>query len=200
MISDNMAKEQQWLVQMKTLLNKAKLDSEDYLSWAAYHASQQPPVDKPLSKIALLPLFRENAHTTCMISHAMKMVKDAVHHLNPEQIPVIVADQPLYVIAKRVQWFWPETHGEDKMVVMMGGLHIEMNILKLLGDWLRESGWTTALLQAEITTSGRADAMLSGAHVTRTRYAHQVTVASLHTAATCISTVPATSTDWTECP
>ena len=53
---------------------------------------------------------------------------------------------------------------------MMGGLHIGMNLLKLLGDWLRGSGWTSALLEAEMTSYGRADSMLSGSHVTRTRY------------------------------
>jgi hypothetical protein len=178
-IREDMAKEQQWLGKLQDLLKKTKLDTEDYISWAAYHASQQTPLEKPISNIALLPLFRENAHTTCMISHAMEMVRNAVHHLNPDQIPVLVADQPLYAIAKQVQWSWPKTHGEGKFVIMMGGLHIEMNILKLLGDWLRDSGWTTALLQADITTSGRSDAMLSGSHVTRTRYAHQVTAASL---------------------
>lgn len=110
----------------------------------------------------------------------MEMIKKAAHHMNPEQIPVVAADQLLHAIAKSVQWFWPDSHGEDLIMVMMGGLHIEMNLLKLLGDWVRESGWTTALLQSEITTFGRADAMLSGKHVTRSRYAHQVTAASLH--------------------
>ena len=61
---------------------------------------------------------------------------------------------------------------------MMGGLHIEMNLLKLLGDWLRGSGQVASLIQADIT-SGRAEALLSGSHVTRTRYAHQVTAGSL---------------------
>ena len=179
MISEDMEKEQQWLVHMETILSKVNLDLEDYLSWSAYHASQQPLMAKCLTSIGLLPLFCDNAHTTCMISHAMEMVKNATHHLNPEQIPVVVVDQPLYAIAKSVQWTWPVTHGEDKIVVMMGSLHIEMHLLKLLGDWLRESGWTTLLLQAEITTSGRAEAMLSGTQVTRTRYAHHVTAASL---------------------
>ena len=55
-----------------------------------------------------------------------------------------------------------------------------MNLLKLLGDWLQGSGWTTALVQANITTSGRADSMLAGSHVTRTRYTHQVTAAALY--------------------
>ena len=55
-----------------------------------------------------------------------------------------------------------------------------MNLLKLLGDWLRGSGWVESLVDAGITTSGRADAMLSASHVTRTRYAHQVTAGTLH--------------------
>ena len=58
------------------------------------------------------------------------------------------------------------------------GLHIEMTALKTLGDWLQGSGWTQALVQAEITTAGTADSFLRAAHVTRTRRAHQVTAAA----------------------
>ena len=54
-----------------------------------------------------------------------------------------------------------------------------MNLLKLLGDRLQVSGRTAALVQENIATSGRADSMLAESHVTRTRYAHQVTSAVL---------------------
>ena len=60
------------------------------------------------------------------------------------------------------------------------GLHIEMTALNTLGDWLQGSGWTQALVQAEITTAGTADSFLRAAHVTRTRRAHQVTAAALY--------------------
>ena len=63
---------------------------------------------------------------------------------------------------------------------MMGGLHIEMGALRLIGDWLENSGWTSALVQADITTAGKADAMLKASHITRTRYAHQVTACALY--------------------
>ena len=68
----------------------------------------------------------------------MKITKKVIHHLNPEQVPVMVADQPLYAIAKQVQWCWPETQREDKFLILMGGLRIAMNLLKLLasGKWL----------------------------------------------------------------
>ena len=36
---------------------------------------------------------------------------------------------------------------------------------KLLGDWLRHSGWIEMLINVEVTTSGGAEAMLKGTHM-----------------------------------
>ena len=63
-------------------------------------------------------------------------------------MPIITVDQPLYTLAKQIQWSWPVSYGEDQFVVMFGGLHIEMAALKALGDLLENSGWTGALIQA----------------------------------------------------
>ena len=106
--------------------------------------------------------------------------QSATEHLNPKQTPVITFDQPLYALAKRIQWKWPEEYGESKFVIMFDGLHIEMAALKMLGDWLKGSGWVQALVQAEITTQGTADSFLKAAHVVRTRQAHQVTASALY--------------------
>ncbi len=54
---------------------------------------------------------------------------------------------------------------------MFGGLHVEMAALKTLGDLLEGSGWTGALVQAGVATSGTADSFLKASHVTRTRRA-----------------------------
>ena len=100
-------------------------------------------------------------------------------HINSGQIPVIAFDQPLYTIAKQIQWKWPEMYGEKKFVIMLGGLHIEKAALYTVGDWLKGSGWTTALVQADVTTPGTADSFLKVSHITHTRCAHQITLASL---------------------
>ena len=71
-------------------------------------------------------------------------MKNAVQHLNPRQTPVVTFDQP-------------QETGEDKVVVMFGGLHIKMAALKTLGNWMDGSGWVQALVQAEIITRGTAD-------------------------------------------
>ncbi|GFO04547.1 hypothetical protein PoB_003105200 [Plakobranchus ocellatus] len=113
-----------------------------------------------------------------MIRHAMCVVKQAVHHLNPGQVPVLTLDQPLFAIAKQIQWNWPNDYGEDKFVMLLGGLHLEMASLATI-DLLDGSGWAHALTQANIATPGTAESFLKTAHVTWTRHAHQVTASAL---------------------
>ena len=111
-----------------------------------------------------------------MIKHGMDVHRQTTEYLNPGQIPVITFDQPLFTVAKYVQWKWPDHYGEKVYVVMMGGLHIEKALWNTVGDLLDGSGWTTALTESEVASSGTADSFLKVAHITRTRHAHQVTV------------------------
>ena len=150
------------------------------LSLSAYHADMQQVIIPPAAINALLPLFLDNAHSVAMIWHSMDVIKAAIQHLNPGQTPVLAADQPLYALAKEIQWTWPATYGEDHFVVMFCGLHIEMATLKLLGDWPEDRGWTHVLVQADIASSGTANSFIPATHVTKTRHAHQVTAASLY--------------------
>ena len=50
----------------------------------------------------------------------------------------------------------------------------------VLGDYLTDSGWTVALSEAGIATSGIAESFLKVSHLTRTRHAHQITIAALY--------------------
>ena len=52
----------------------------------------------------------------------------------------MACDQPIFVLAKQIQWEWSDIYGEYKFVVMFGGLHIEMAAFLLLGDLLKGSG------------------------------------------------------------
>src|SRR6218665_1789141 len=128
----------------------------------------------------MLPLFRHSANTVAMIRHSFTVIQAAVIHLNPNQIPILYFDQPTYALAKQIQWHWPEKFGEDKFVVMMGGLHIEMAALKMLGQWLDGSGWVQCLIKAGVATSGVAESFIHASHVKRTRYSHTVTAAALY--------------------
>ena len=141
--------------------------AETMVSWSAYHGERQQHVNTRCQS-SLLPLFAECAHSLAMKKHAITVVMKAVEHLNPGQTAVIAFDQPLFALPKEIQWRHPDTMGEDKLVIMLGGLHIELAVLKAIGSWLSGSGWTEAVAQAGITSEGR------------TRYAHQVTASSLY--------------------
>lgn len=168
-----------WLRKVKTAVETSTIDG--MIWWSAYHADAQQADIPPAAINALLPLFLDNAHSVAMIRHSMDIIRRAVEHVNPGQIPVVAVDQPHFALAKQVQWTWPDTHGEDQFVIMFGGLHIEMAMLKLLGDWLEDSGWTNALVQADIASSGTANSFIHANHVTKTHHAHQVIAASLYT-------------------
>ena len=109
----------------------------------------------------------------------MEKIRDTVAFLNPGQTPVIAADQPLYALAKQIQWQWPD-YGEDKLIITFGGLHIEMAALRSLRSLLENSGWTDAIAEAGVASSGTAKSFLTVSSVTRTSVAHHITVCSLY--------------------
>ena len=121
--------------------------------------------DPPVTS-ALLPVFYKKASMPAMIKHGMDVLKKVIKFLNPAQIPVMAFDQPLFALTKMVQWKWPDMHGEDKYVVMFGGLHLEMALWSTLGDLQEGSGSTTALVEAEIASSGVAESFLKTSHRT----------------------------------
>ena len=129
--------EYEWL---ENVHSTTDVDDICNLTWSAHHANKQRDNDFVTSISSLMPLLRDQAHSVATIKHAMDKIKEAVQLLNPGQTPVITADQPLYTLAKQIQWNWPDKYREDKFVIMFGGLHIEMTAFKSIGSMLVGSG------------------------------------------------------------
>ncbi len=130
MLRPHLTKEYEWLEKM---IVTEEVDDDLSITWSAHHAAEQRSKEFEVSITSLLPLLRDQAHSVATIKHVMDKVRDTVALLNPGQTPVIAADQPLYALAKQIQWHWPENYGEDKFVFMFGGLHIEMDAFKSIG-------------------------------------------------------------------
>ncbi|KAJ8051168.1 hypothetical protein HOLleu_04633 [Holothuria leucospilota] len=54
---------------------------------------------------------------------------------------------------------------------MMGGLHVEKALLKVIGDFLEGSGWTSVMTSAGVTTEGRAESLQKGTQTSRSQWA-----------------------------
>ena len=172
LLPDAMATEYNWLGKVVSSFEHPEgSENSENVSWAAFHAATQPPITRPTAINALLPMFHQKARTHAMILHTMEIVENAAKCLDERQTPVIAMGQPLYALAKEIQWSSSTPYTKENYVVVLGGLHIGMYVLRLLGDWREECGWDSALAQASITTAGKANAFLKASHVTRTRYA-----------------------------
>lgn len=166
---------------MSTVLEQDTFPGDEVITWSGFNSRlMSDDTVKPKAVIGVLPLFPDKAATPSMMKHAMKLTMEDTQFLNPGQSPVLGADQPLYAIAKQLQWTFPDTLGEDKLVLMMGALHIEDKMHQMIGKLLRDSGWSNILTQAQVLTSGRAQSVLDEHHIKRTRYAHQVSVMGLY--------------------
>ena len=149
------------------------------MTWSAHHASKQRS-EFEVSITSLIPLLRDQAHSIATIRHVMDNIKDVVAILNPGQTPVIAAGQPIYAVAKQIHWQWLDQYGEEKLVMMFGGLHIEMDAHKSIGTLLQDSGWTGALAEPGIASTGTAESFLTASSITRTRQIHHITAYFLH--------------------
>ena len=79
-----------------------QLVAYENLFWAAYHvsSSSNQHYTKSMSYVSLAIAY-EDSKSVAMLCHEMKIVKNAVNYLNPGQIPIVTADQPLYTLCKQ---------------------------------------------------------------------------------------------------
>ena len=70
------------------------------------------------AEIGVYPNFPNKA--AALMKHTMELTIQATEYLNPGQISIVGAD-----LIKLIQWHYPDTLGENKLVVMMVALHIE---------------------------------------------------------------------------
>ena len=104
-------------------------NQEKEISFAAFFsANSSSAIKKSIS--TLLPILEDSISSTAMVRHCIEIVRNTINHLNPGQIAVLTADQPVYVLGKQVQW---TCHKDYKDVTwLMGPLHIETALIKQL--------------------------------------------------------------------
>lgn len=179
-LQDEIKVEYAWLQRIRDIVDGVEQEKPKSISWAAYHSCHQLHEAKAISMSVLLPLLPDPSHSFAVVSHIIKNVQKTIASLNPSQATVITVDQPLHALGKIFQWNNQQQYGENKVVLMMGAFHIEMNFMTLIGDLIEKSGITSYLTRAEMCGEGKAQAFLKASHPGRARYIHDVLSAALH--------------------
>ena len=71
----------------------------------------------------LLPILEDSISCGTMVCHCIKIVRYTINHLNPGQITVLTADQPVYALGKQVQWTYHEDY--KNVTWLMAPSHID---------------------------------------------------------------------------
>ena len=95
LVNTAIEEEAKWQSNTRRLISEGVHTVDDPISWAAFHSNQEPPHDFEVTIGSLLPLFPDDSKFVAMIRHVMYLVQQAVHLLNPGQVPVSTLDQPL---------------------------------------------------------------------------------------------------------
>ena len=85
-------------------------------------------------------ILSHKADSPAMIKHAMDILQRVTTYLHPGHL----------CQSKVHSMIWPATYGENVFLIMFGGLHLEMGMWNMLGNYLACSGWTTALADAHL--------------------------------------------------
>ena len=108
-----------WVKTLEEALKEETFDDTRInVSCSGYHAIMQISVDRPPAATGLLPMFKDNAHSTSMIKHGIDLLIKATSRLNHGHTPVLIVDQPLYAICKKLQWTFQDLYGEHILTVL----------------------------------------------------------------------------------
>ena len=61
--------------------------------------------------------------------HCMNIISNTINTLNPGQIPVDTADQPIFALTKELMIRFPDKFVPHKYICLFGSLHIEKSLL-----------------------------------------------------------------------
>ena len=173
-VPGSQGRDEAWIDHVFWINIKGGAKKGDIVTWSGFNSSLEDASIKPPAKIGILPIFPDKSTNSPLVKHVMLLVQKCIQFLNPGQTPVIGADQPLYTLAKQIQWKFPAVLGGGKYVVLMGALHMEDKGQLMIGKFIRGSGWEWAMSAAEVFTCGRDCSILDEHHIKRPRYAHQV--------------------------
>ena len=110
----------------------------------------------------------------CKIGHCL-MIEGSSTDSNTamgQRDAVITFDLAIYIQVKQIQVKFPEEFSNT--VVRLGGFHIALNYLSLLGKKLRSSGFEDLLIESGVYAAGTTSAIVKGKSYNRGIRAHKL--------------------------
>ena len=139
--------------------------------WSGFNSIVSSSLPPPLTNIGYCPMIAGSSAEYSTIYIVMQNVQKMIISLGQSH-SVITFDLAIYMKAKEIQWRFPEEF--DDMVIRVGGFHIALNYLAVIGKKLEDSGLEDLLIESGVFGSSTASALLKGKSYNRGVRAHKI--------------------------
>lgn len=145
---------------------------EEKCSWTTFNQLHSTKSEIPKTTIGYMPIILAPAHESSTFN---TMVKRALHVARAlgNRYAVITVDQALY--PQLMELKWSVSDFKDTLIPRLGGLHIAMNFLKVIGQHTEDSGIHEIWVESGILGPNAAEKVKDGKAYARAMRAHKIT-------------------------
>ena len=144
-------------------------------SWGGFNAILYPDLPSA-SKIGYCPMIEGSSTELSTVYTVMKHAQKICASLGQVDT-VITFDLAIYVKAKQIQMKFPEEFSDT--VIRLGGFHIALNFLSLLGKKFHCSGLEDLLIESGVYAAGTTLALMKGKSYNKGIRAHKLAMEAL---------------------
>ena len=133
-------------------------DNQPVPGWSGFNAILFPEMAFE-SNIGYCPMIDGNSTEYSTIYTVLKHAQKVTSALG-QQDTVVTFDLLIYMKAKQIQWRYPEEFAN--VIIRMGGFHIALNYLGLMGKKYLDSGLDDLLIESGVYAAGTTAALMKG--------------------------------------
>ena len=148
---------------------------QSILGWSAFNAMTSS-ITLPRTVIEYCPMIAGSPTEYSTIYTVLKTVQEMSKQLH-QSTAVITFDLAIYSKAKEIQLRYPEEF--QHLVIRLGGFHIALNYLALIGKVFQESGLEDVFIESGLYGSSSTMALLQGKSYNRRIRGHKLVMEAL---------------------
>ncbi len=147
-------------------------------SWSVFNQSlsKKSTESTAITTVGYMPIIQAPAHELDTLNTVVRRCMYISSQLGQEYT-VLTVDQALYF--KLMDLKWNVADYKDKLILRLGGLHISMNFLKVIGQQVKDCGLAEAWLDAGILGCSTIEHVMMGKAYNKGMRSHKLTFQAL---------------------
>ena len=133
-------------------------DADDKKGWTNFNQTHCS-FNQEVTSVGYMPIIQAPAHELDTLHTVVQRCKHIATSLGQHYV-VLTVDEALY--CKLMEPKWAKVDYQDFLIVRMGGLHISLTFLKVIGKHIQSAGLLDAWVESKILGPGTAEQIILG--------------------------------------